>query len=144
MKTILFGLSLLACTAAATAADESVLDGPHCVSFAPAGFCDAMQFDTNKSATWRNYDCAGSDGVQTKATARTGRTFCDGTQGCEPAAMNGWDSFKWQFNRETGTGTLIGTSAGEKFVLQQNIPVEVTGGSCAFNQAQGGISSLSR
>jgi hypothetical protein len=144
MKAILFGLSLLACAAAATAADETVLAGPHCVSFAPAGFCDAMQFDTNKSATWRNYDCAGSDDVQTKASARTGNTFCDGTQGCQPSAMNGWDVLRWQFDKGTGTGTLTGTSGDQKIVLQKDIPVEVTEGACAFNLTQGGISSLSR
>jgi len=144
MKAILFGLSLLACAAAATAADENVLAGPQCISFAPAGFCDGMQFDTSKSATWRNYDCAGSNDVQTKASARTGNTFCDGTQGCQPAAINGWDVLRWQFDREASTGTLTGTSGGQRFVLQRNIPVEITEGACSFNQAQGGISSLSR
>jgi hypothetical protein len=142
MKTILFGLSLLACAAAATAADETA--GPHCISFAPAGFCDAMQFDTSKSATWRNYDCAGSDDVQTKASARTGNTFCDGTQGCQPSAINGWDSLRWQFDREASTGTLTGLSGGQKFVLQHNIPVELTEGACAFNEVRSGISTLSR
>ena len=144
MKAILFGLSIFACAAAATAADESVLAGPHCISFAPAGFCDAMQFDTNKSATWRNYDCAGSDGVQTKAVARTGNTFCDGTQGCQPAAGNGWDSFRWEFDKTNSTGTLTGTTGGQKIVLQQDIPVALTAGACEFNRVQSGISSLSR
>ena len=87
MKKILFGLSLLACAAAATAADEAPLAGAHCISFAPAGFCDGMEYDSKTSATWHNYDCAGSQGLQTKANYKKGKTFCDGTAGCNPAAV---------------------------------------------------------
>ena len=144
MKKILLGLSLLACAAVATAADEAPLAGAHCISFAPAGFCDGMQYDSAKSATWHNYDCAGSQGVQTKANYRKGKTFCDGTQGCNPAAAYGWDSFTWKFDKAASTGTLTGMTGGTKVVLQQDIPVEITKGACNFSQAQGGVSSLSR
>jgi hypothetical protein len=146
MKAILFGLSLLACAAAATAANEPEAAGPYCVSFAPAGFCDGMQFNTGTSATWYNYDCGGStsDQTQAKVLAKAALTLCDGTQGCEVAAGGGWDSLKWQFNRTASTGTLTGMTGGQKIVLQRNIPVEVTEGACAFNRIQGGISSLAR
>jgi len=144
MKSILFGLSLLACAAAATAADEAPLAGVHCISFAPAGFCDGMEFDSKKSATWHSYDCAGSQGVQTKANYAKGKTFCDGTAGCNPAAFYGWDSLSWKFNLTASTGTLTGMLGGQKQVLQQDIPVGITKGACDFSQAQGGVSSLSR
>ena len=144
MKKILFGLSLLACAAAASAANEAPLGGVHCISFAPAGFCDAMQYDSAKSATWHNYDCAGSQGVQTTANYKKGKTFCDGTAGCEPAAGNGWDSFTWKFDKANNTGTLTGITGGQKIVLQQDIPVAITKGACPFNRTQGGKSSLSR
>jgi hypothetical protein len=143
MKSILFGLSLLACAAATTAANGAPLGGVHCISFSPAGFCDGMEYDSKKSATWHNYDCAGSQGLQTKANYKKGTTFCDGTQGCEPAAGNGWDSFSWKFDLKASTGTLTGVTGGQKIVLQDNIPVGITKGACAFNQAKGGVSSLS-
>lgn len=142
MKKTLFGLSLLACAAAAMASDEAPLGGVHCISFAPAGFCDGMQFDTNKSATWHSYDCAGSQGVQTKANYKKGKTVCDGTQGCNPAAAYGWDSLNWKFNLSASTGTLTGTIGGQKQVLQQDIPVAITKGACSFSEAKGGVSSL--
>jgi hypothetical protein len=144
MKKTLFGLALIACAAAATAADEAPLAGAYCVSFAPAGFCDGMQYDSKTSATWRNYDCAGSHDVQTRASAKKGTTFCDGTQGCNPAAVNGWDSFSWKFDRANLTGTLTGVLGGEEIVLQQDIPVSLTKGACGFSQAKGGVSSLAR
>jgi len=144
MKKILFGLSLLACAAAATAGDEAALAGAHCISFAPAGFCDGMEYDSKKKATWHNYDCGGSQGLQTKANYKKGTTFCDGTQGCNPAAAYGWDSFSWKFNLAASTGTLTGISGGQKQVLQQDIPVGITAGACGFSEAQGGVSSLSR
>ena len=143
MKKILFGLSLLACAAAATAADEAPLGGAHCISFAPAGFCDGMQYDSKKSATWHNYDCAGSQGVQTKANYAKGKTFCDGTAGCNPAAVYGWDSFTWKFDLTASTGTLTGMTGGTKVVLQQDIPVAITKGACDFSKTQGGgVSTL--
>lgn len=141
MKKILFGLSLLAAAAAASAAAPAG-KFPSCVSFAPAGFCDAMQYDGKKSATWISYDCAGSNGEQTKASYGKGKTFCDGTQGCNPAAAYGWDSFSWKFNWETNTGTLIGMTGGTEVVLQQDMPIEVTKGACTV--VEGGVSSLAR
>src|SRR5262245_27460958 len=117
MKKVLFGLSLLACAAAATAADAS-FPGQTCISFAPAGFCDGMQYDKAKKAIWHNYDCAGSTGKQTSSTYKKKKatTFCDGTQGCNPAAANGWDSFTWNFNLKNNTGTLTGIIGGDEFV----------------------------
>jgi hypothetical protein len=144
MNKVLFGLSLLACAAAATAADEAPLAGAHCISFAPAGFCDGMEFDSKTNATWHNYDCAGSQGVQTTANYKKGKTFCDGTQGCNPANIYGWDNFKWKFNLTNSTGTLTGETGGQKVVLQQDIPVGITKGACDFSQSQGGVSSLAR
>ena len=144
MKKILFGLSLLACAAAATASDDSPLAGKHCISFAPAGFCDGMEFDSKTSATWHNYDCAGSQGVQTKANYAKGTTFCDGTQGRNPAAAYGWDWVTWDFNLKASTGTMTGMMFGEKKVIYQDVPVDITAGACNFSRAQGGVPSLSR
>ena len=134
MKKILFGLSLLACAAAANAAF------PKCVSFAPAGFCDAMQYDAKKAATWKNYDCAGSAGVQTSANYAKGKTTCTSASGCNPSAAYGWDSLNWKFNFANNTGTLTGTTGGSKVVLQQDMPIEVTKGACSV--VEGGKSSL--
>jgi hypothetical protein len=141
MKKILFGLSLLACAASASAAAEAF---PKCVSFAPAGFCDSMQYDGRRDATWVSYDCAGSNGVQTKASYAKGKTFCDGALGCNPAAAYGWDSFKWKFNFTNNTGTLTGVSGGVKTVLQQDMPISVTNGTCTAAEGKGGVSSLAR
>jgi hypothetical protein len=148
MRKILFalsGLSLLACAAGATAADQNFA-GVTCISFSPAGFCDGMEYDKAKKATWHNYDCAGSMGKQTKATykKKAATTFCDGTKGCNPAAFDGWDSFTWKFNLKASTGTLTGMLDGTEYTLQQDIPVGITAGACAFNETKGGISSLSR
>lgn len=137
MKKILFGLTLLACAAGASATVK-------CVSFAPAGYCDAMQYDTGKKATWHNYDCAGSAGQQTTASYKLGTTTCDGTAGCNPAAAYGWDSLDWQFNKKAKTGTLTGMYQGTQYVLQQDMPIEITKAACTVNQARGGVSSLAR
>jgi hypothetical protein len=147
MKKIFFalsGLSLLACAATATAGDEATY--PTCISFAPAGYCDGMEFDSKTNATWHNYDCAGSQGAQTRAKYKTGRvhTFCDGRAGCQPAAVNGWDSFTWRFNLAASTGTLTGMIGGSQVTLQQDIPVAITQGACDFARTQGGVSSLSQ
>jgi hypothetical protein len=89
--------------------------------------------------------CAGSQGKQTRALYPIHTvTRCDGAKGCNPAAYDGWDSFKWRFDLKASTGTLTGVTGGEKFVLQQDIPVSITKGACDFSQAQGGVSSLSR
>lgn len=145
MNKILFalsGLSLLACAATATAAEDGTY--PRCISFSPAGFCDGMEFDAKTDATWHNYDCAGSQGAQTseKYKGKKVHTFCDGTAGCEPAAVNGWDSFTWRFNLMASTGTLTGVTGGQVFVLQQDMPVAITQGACDFSRVKGGVSSM--
>jgi hypothetical protein len=137
MKKVLFALSLLACAATASAASF-----PKCVSFAPAGFCDAMQYDGKKAATWRNYDCAGSAGEQTKAKYKKGTTECIGAEGCNPSAAYGWDELNWKFNWDNNTGTLIGMTGGTEVILQQDMPIEVTDGACSVTE--GGRSSLVR
>src|SRR5690242_20361595 len=144
MKKILFGLSLLACAAAATAGNDAPAGGTHCISFAPAGFCDGMEYDSATSATWHNYDCAGSQGVQTKASYSKGTTKCLGTKGCNPANAYGWDALNWKFNKAASTGTLTGITGGQKVVLQQDIPVSITKGACNFSKVQGGVSALPR
>lgn len=139
MKKVLFGLSLLVSAAAASAY-------PVCISFAPAGYCDGMQYDAKKSATWINWDCA-SDAAQTKAKykAKAATTSCDGAKGCDPSATYGWDSLDWAFNPKAGTGTLTGMYQGSQYVLQQDMPIDVTEGACAFVAGgQGGRSSLAR
>lgn len=146
MKMIRFalsGLSLLTGAASATAADESKF--PVCISFAPAGFCDGMEFDAKTDATWHNWDCAGSQAPQSSAKykVKKAHTVCDGTQGCNPAAAFGWDSLAWRFNLSDSTGTMIGVMAGQKYVYQ-DVPVAITEGTCDFSRAQGGISSLAR
>ena len=147
MKKILFGLSLLACAAAATAAaavDEDAAAKTYCVDFSAAGYCDAMQYDSGRKATWHNYDCAGSAGKQTKASYKKGTTICDGTKGCNPAAAYGWDALDWTFNKTAGTGTLTGSTGGVDYVLQQDMPVAISAGACAVNRTHRGKSSLSR
>jgi hypothetical protein len=145
MKSILFGLSLLACAAASTSAIAATDGGTHCISFSPAGFCDGMEYDGKKSATWHNYDCAGSQGKQTKANYKKGTTFCNGDKGCQPAQLNGWDSFSWSFDLKASTGTLTGITGGQEFTLQQDIPVGITKGACDFAQFnKSGVSSLAR
>jgi hypothetical protein len=141
MKKILFGMSLLACAAAATADTTAAA---HCVDFAAAGYCDAMQYDSGFKATWHNYDCGGSQGKQTKALYFKGTTVCDGTKGCNPAAAYGWDSLNWKFNKTASTGTLTGTSAGVEYILQQDMPVAISSGACAVSGIAGGKSVLSR
>jgi hypothetical protein len=142
MKKILFGLSLIACAAGATAAEEGSF--PKCVSFEPAGYCDAMQYDAKRAATWHNYDCGGSQGAQTKASYPKGKTVCDGTAGCNPAAAYGWEALNWKFNFTNNTGTLTGVSGGVKYVLQQDMPIAVTNGACSVVESKGGVSSLAR
>jgi hypothetical protein len=115
---------------------------PTCIAFSPAGFCDGMEYDSNKKATWHNYDCAGSMGAQTKASYKKGTTVCTGSTGCNPAAAYGWDSLDWKFNLSASTGTLTGVSGGVKTVLQNNIPVSITSGACSFARTNGGVSSL--
>jgi hypothetical protein len=141
MKKILFGLSLLACAAAATAASPAG-KFPSCVSFAPAGFCDAMQYDAKKSATWVSYDCAGSNGAQTKASYGKGTTRCVGASGCNPSAAYGWDELNWKFNFANNTGTLVGITGGTEFILQQDMPIEVSKGACVV--VEGGRSVLAQ
>jgi hypothetical protein len=141
MKKILFALSVLACAAAAPAAANAAAT---CVSFAPAGYCDAMQYDSKKKASWHNYDCAGSSGQQTTAKYKKGTTTCDGATGCNPAAAYGWESLDWKFNFSSNTGTLTGVTGGVEYVLQQDMPIEVTAGVCSVNAAKGGVSSLVR
>lgn len=146
MKEILLalsGLPLLACTPAAIAADEASL--PVCISLAPAGFCDAMEFDGRTKATWHNYDCAGSQGKQTRALYRAmATTDCDGTKGCNPSVFYGWDRLSWSFDTKASTGTLTGVIGGQKQVLGQDIPVSITAGACDVSQFQGGVSLLAR
>lgn len=137
MKKILFGLSLLACAAAASAEAPTAVN---CISF--SNFCDAMQYDSSFRATWKNYDCAGSQGRQTKARYRKGTTFCDGTAGCNPAAAYGWESLSWAFNKAAGTGTLTGVTGGVAYTLVQDTPVAITSGACSVNATSGGVSSL--
>jgi hypothetical protein len=146
MKKVLFGLSLLACAAAATAqvaADADTLGGgAHCIAF--TNFVDGMQYDSGRKATWHNWDGAGSQGVQTKASYRKGTTFCDGAKGCNPAAAAGYDSLSWAFNLTANTGTLTGVYQGTTYTLQLDTPIAITTGACTFNGTQGGVSSLSR
>lgn len=142
MKKVLFALSILACAATAQAEQAAAVN---CISFAPAGFCDAMQYDSNRRATWVNYDCAGSNGSQTSANYRKGTSTCNGTAGCNPAAAYGFEALDWKFNKRGGTGTLTGVVGGSPIVLQQNMPVTITAGACpAARAGQGGVSSLAR
>lgn len=137
MKKVLFGLTLIASAAAASAY-------PVCVSFAPAGYCDAMQYDGKKDATWVSYDCAGSAGVQTTAKykKKAATTTCDGTKGCEPSTTYGWDTLDWAFAPKAGTGTLTGMFGGTEYILQQDMPIEVIDGACVATE--GGRSTLAR
>lgn len=137
MKKLFIGLSLLACGAAATAA-------VNCVSFSPAGFVDAMQYDSGFRATWLNYDAAGSNGKQTKARFRKGTTVCDAAKECNPSAAYGWESLNWTFNKTASTGTLVGVSGGTPITLLQDMPVAITAGACSISAATGGVSTLSR
>ena len=147
MKKILFALSLIACAAGASAAaaDEDFDTAKtYCVDFSAAGYCDAMQYDSGRKATWHNYDCGGSAGKQTKASYRKGTTVCDGTAGCNPAAAYGWDALDWTFNKSASTGTLTGSTGGQDYVLQQDMPVAISTGACAVSRTVGGKSALSR
>jgi hypothetical protein len=139
MKKILCTLSVLVCAFAAPAA---AIAGAHCVAFSPNGYCDSMQFDKNKKATWVNYDCANSS-PQTTANYKKGTTTCDGATGCNPSADYGWESLDWKFNKKASTGTLTGVSGGTEYVLQQDMPVAISKGACAA-AAKGGVSSLAR
>ncbi len=138
MKKLLLGLSLLACGAAASAATV-------CVSFAPAGYCDSMQYDGNK-ATWINYDCGGSQAKQTFAFYGASKAFAYCKNGsCDVATNFGWDSFTWKFDLANSLGTLTGKLAGDKIVLQQDMPVAISAGACTgLTNGGGGTSSLSR
>jgi hypothetical protein len=141
MKKILFGLSVIAAAAASPAAHAAY---PKCVDFSAAGYCDAMQFDAKRAATWIRYDCS-SNGAQTKASYPKGKTKCDGTAGCNPAAAYGWEALNWKFNYTNSTGTLTGVSGGVKYVLQQDMPVSLYDGACTTaSEAKGGVSSLAR
>ena len=140
MKKLLLGLSVFACAAGASATAEAAF--PTCVSFAPAGYCDAMQYDGKKAAQWRNYDCGGSAGAQTKASYKKGTTTCTGASGCNPSAAYGWDALNWKFNFANNTGTLTGVSGGVSTVLQQDMPIAVTAGACPV--VEGGKSVLAR
>ena len=137
MKKLLIGLSLLACGVAATAATE-------CISFAPSGYCDGMQYDGNKG-TWYNYDCGGSQAKETFAHYGTSKAFayCK-TGSCDVATNYGWDNLTWKFDLTNSTGTLTGVTGGTKYTLQQDIPVAITSGACTFSGTNGGASSLSR
>ena len=141
MKKILFGLSVLASAAFAPAAQAAF---PNCVDFSAAGYCDAMQYNSETSATWVRYDCA-SNGDQTKAVYSKGKTVCKGAKGCNPAAAYGWEALNWKFKFGSSTGTLTGISGGVKTVLQQDMPVALYDGACSGqSQAQGAKSSLSK
>jgi len=141
MKKILFGLSLVAAAALAPAAQAAF---PNCVDFSAAGYCDAMQFDAKRAATWIRYDCS-SNGAQTSASYPKGKTKCDGASGCNPAAAYGWEALNWKFNYTNSTGTLTGVSGGVKYVLQQDMPVSIYSGACsAQSQAKGGVSTLAK
>lgn len=137
-------VSLLALLSAVGAASTAEAAYPKCVSFAPAGFCDAMQYDAKKQATWHNYDCGGSQGLQTSASYPKGKTKCTAASGCNPSAAYGWDSLKWKFNWTNNTGTLKGVSGGTTTVLQQDMPIAVSDGACSVNEVKGGASSLAR
>lgn len=138
MKKILFGLSLLACAAAANAGKF-----PVCVDFSAAGYCDAMQYDAKKAATWIRWDCS-QDGAQTKASYKKAFTKCDGAAGCNPSAAYGWETLDWKFDFANSTGTLTGVLGGVTYVLQQDMPVAVYAGACTAAEGKGGVSSLSR
>jgi hypothetical protein len=137
MKKIVSLLALLGAFGAANAQSF-----PLCVSFAPAGFCDAMQYDSATSATWKNYDCGGSAGAQTKADYSRGKTVCKAAKGCNPSAAYGWDALKWKFKFAQNTGTLTGISGGVPTVLQQDMPIAVAAGACTINEVKSGVSSL--
>ena len=139
MKKILFGLSLVASAAFAPAAYAF----PTCVDFSAAGYCDAMQYNSETSATWIRWDCA-SNGDQTKAVYSLGKTVCKGAKGCNPAAAYGWDALNWKFKFGASTGKLTGISGGVKTVLQNNMPVSIYEGACTALAAPGGKSVLSR
>lgn len=142
MKKVLFALSLVACAASVSAATEAKF--PVCVDFAAAGYCDAMQYDGKKAATWVRYDCA-SNGTQTSAKYKKGTTTCTSASGCNPAAAYGWDYLNWQFDMAGSTGTLTGGTGGVDYVLQQDMPVALYAGACsAQSGAKGGVSSLAR
>jgi hypothetical protein len=142
MKKILFGLSLIACAAATMVPmTASAKKGATCVSFSPAGYCDSMQYDSKKSATWVKYDCSSSS-AQTTANLKKGITTCDGATGCEPSYTYGWDSLDWKFDFASSTGTLTGMYAGTEYVLQQDMPVSVTPGVCPAAGTKGGVSVL--
>lgn len=140
MNKLLFGLSLIACAAGATAAQPEAY--PTCVSFAPAGYCDSMQYDAKRAATWVSYDCAGSNGAQTSASYPKGKTKCLASSGCNPSAAYGWEALNWKFDFVNNTGTLTGVSGGVKTVLQQDMPIAVIAGACTA--AEGGRSSLAQ
>lgn len=137
MSKILLGLSLVVCAASANAAKF-----PVCVDFSAAGYCDAMQYDGKKAATWHNYDCAGSAGVQTTAKYKKGTTTCDGGSGCNPAQAYGWDSLDWTFDLGASTGTLTGMFGGSQYILQQDMPVAISKAACSVSRTKGGVSVL--
>jgi hypothetical protein len=140
MKKILLSLSVIACAVAAPVAATAA---SHCVSFAPAGYCDSMQYDTGKKATWLMFDCTNSS-KQTTASWKMQTTTCDGATGCDPSATYGWDSLDWQFNKKKSTGTLTGVTGGTTYVLQQDMPVAISDGTCVAAAKSGGVSSMSR
>lgn len=137
MKHVLFALSLLASATAAGAY-------PVCISFAPAGYCDAMQFDGKKNAVWVNHYCNGVNSAQTSAKykKKLATTTCDGASGCEPAAGRGWDSLEWVFHPKSGFGSLIGRRQGNEEHLVVGMPVDVIEGACT--PVEGGRSTLDR
>lgn len=141
MSKILFALSVIACAAATTVPVTASAGTANCVSFAPAGYCDSMQYNGNKKATWVKWDCTNS-AKQTTANYKKGTTTCDGATGCDPSYTYGWDSLDWKFNFTASTGTLTGMYAGSQYVLQQDMPVSVTPGACAANATRGGVSVL--
>lgn len=141
MSKILFTLSLVAAAVAAPATASAAVN---CVDFSAAGYCDAMQYDAKKKASWHNYDCAGSSGKQTTANYKKGLTTCTGASGCNPAAAYGWDALNWKFNKKASTGTLTGSTGGSDYVLQQDMPVSIYAGACAVQATKGGKSSLAQ
>lgn len=140
MKKILLGLSVLA---AAAATSTGAMAAKACYDFSAAGYCDAMQYDSGRKATWIRWDCTNSS-KQTKASYRKGTTSCTGASGCDPSATYGWDSLDWKFNKTASTGDLTGVYQGTQYQLQVGMPIAISTGACAANGTRGGKPSMAR
>lgn len=139
MKKVLFGLSLLASAAGASAF-------PVCVSL--ADYCDKMQFDGKKSATWVNTtSCDGTtSGEQTKAKykKKLATTTCIGAEGCDPAAVFGWTSLDWSIDVKASTATVSGVFDGVEYIIGQDMAASITEGTCAVTESNRGRALLAR